>query len=352
MQRLAHILDAIDEGAGAFIRLAYLCAGVTAVALYFGAGHLPAAVESALNGALPWALAAAVETHTYVTARRVRASWQDLQAAPAGSQEGMRARGALRVNLAVLAGLLLFSCWNQLNYLAATWAPPVTALALPAPVAYAVRALIVPAAFMAAAFLAPLAPPISAEIEAEARATLADVFKIARRQRRRMLQSAERSGQDMTTALVQLVQDPEARRLISHAYAAISPDSTGHTIPAMLTAGSESPPVALLEAPGSLDPERPPTGPGSPSALPGPSGVRTGGKKTSRLDIIKLTPERSARPRKVAARGNAEQRCRSAWRDGITISQLEREASVSRSTAHKWNRVLIGEQVSRTEVAQ
>ena len=169
MNSLTRFLDALDEAAGGFIRLAYLAAGITAVAVYFGAGHLPPALEAALNAALPWALAAAVETHTYITARRVRAAWQDRQAATPNSPESSRASGSLKVNLGVLAGLLLFSCWNQLNYLAATWAPPVTALALPGWLAYVVRALVVPAAFMAAAFLAPLAEPITAQIEAEAR---------------------------------------------------------------------------------------------------------------------------------------------------------------------------------------
>jgi hypothetical protein len=60
MNRLTHLLDLIDETAGGFIRLAYLAAGITAVAVYFGAGHLLSAVEASLNAALPWALAAAV----------------------------------------------------------------------------------------------------------------------------------------------------------------------------------------------------------------------------------------------------------------------------------------------------
>jgi hypothetical protein len=119
MSGLALFLDWLDEAAGGFIRLAYLLAGITAVAVYFGAGHLPPAIEASLNAALPWSLAFAVETHTYITARRVRAAWQDKQ------------RDALRVNLAVLAGLLAFSSWNQLNYLSLTWTPPHTALALP-----------------------------------------------------------------------------------------------------------------------------------------------------------------------------------------------------------------------------
>jgi hypothetical protein len=168
-------------------------------------------LQTSLNAALPWTLAAAIEVHTYSTARRVRAAWQD----------GAAARGALRVNLAILAGLLAFSSWNQLNYLAETWSPPVGALALPAWLAYLIRALIVPAAFMAAAFLAPLAPPITAQLEVEARSTLADVFRIARKQRRRLLRDTQRSGRDMTAALVELVPDPEARRVIAHAYASI-----------------------------------------------------------------------------------------------------------------------------------
>src|SRR5487761_2005900 len=203
-------LDWLDEAAGGFIRLAYLVAGITAVAVYFGAGSLPPLVDTLLNAGLPWALAAAVETHTYLTSRRVRAAWQE------------RDRGALLVNLVVLAVLLAFSAWNQLGYLSGVWTPPHSGpLALPTWLAYAVRALIVPSAFMAAAFLAPLAPPITAQIEGEARATLADVFRIARKQRRKMLRAAEAAGRDMTSALVELVADDETRRIISHAYNAI-----------------------------------------------------------------------------------------------------------------------------------
>ncbi len=211
-----NFLDWLDEAAGGFIRLAYLIAGITAVAVYFGAGSLPPLADTLLNAGLPWALAAAVETHTYLTSRRVRAAWQE------------RDRGALFVNLVVLALLLAFSAWNQLGYLSGSWTPPHTgALVLPLWAAYGVRALVVPAAFMAAAFLAPLAPPITAQIEAEARSVLADVFRIARTQRKRMLRDAERGGRDLTHALVELVTDDDTRRIISHAYGAIRPAAAG-----------------------------------------------------------------------------------------------------------------------------
>jgi hypothetical protein len=49
---------------------------------------------------------------------------------------------------------------------------------------------------------------------------------------------------------------------------------------------------------------------------------------------------------------SAEQRVRAVWHPGITISQIEREASVSRSTGHKYNRLLQAEQERQEEQAQ
>ena len=148
---------------------------------------------------------------TSLSACCVRVAWQDGQAAASRTEERIRADRALQVNVGVLAFLLAFSWWNQLNDLSDTWTPPHTALALPGWTAYVVRAPVVPMAFMAAAFLAPLAEPIAAQIEGEARATLADVFKIARRQCRKMLREAEESGRDMTGALALIVTDGELR---------------------------------------------------------------------------------------------------------------------------------------------
>jgi hypothetical protein len=257
VSNLTRFLDWLDEAAAGLIRIAYLLAGITAVAVYFGAGHLPAAIEDTLNGILPWALAFAVETHCYISARRVRVAWQDGQASTPGSIERERATRAMRVNLAILTGLLAFSAWNQLNYLYDTWTPPTTALALPGWLAYVVRALVVPGAFMAAAFLAPLAEPITAQLEAEARATLADVFKIARKQRRKMLRAAEKDGRDMTGALVELVPDPETRRIISHAYAAIQAP-TQAPIQAPIQAQAQAPTAHMFAQPALPAPEPPP----------------------------------------------------------------------------------------------
>lgn len=353
MNRLTRFLDWLDDAAAGFIRLAYLLAGITAVALYFGAGHLPGFIEAPLNGALPWTLAAAVETHTYITARRVRAAWQE------------KAWTALKVNLGILAGLLAFSAWNQLNYLADTWQPPVGALALPAWLAYLIRALVVPAAFMAAAFLAPMAEPITAQIEAEARATLADVFKIARKQRRRMLKIAERDGRDMTGALVELVPDTETRRIISHAYGAIgAPVTSAQAViaapvivePTPAPAQTQSPPVESLPVaqftPWELLPKEFQSAPVSP-ALPLPTGPGTPAKKPrKRRDVITPTNphdtkvlqmpaprKRTSRRKSASGRGprlSVEQKARAAWRVGMSASELARTAHIGKSAASKY----------------
>lgn len=332
---MVRFLDWLDEAAGGLIRITYLLAGITAVAVYFGAGALPPSVDLALNAALPWLLAFSLETHTYLTARRVRAAWQEKQ------------RQTLRVNLAVLVGLIAFSAWNQLNYLADTWTPPQhTALALPLWLAYLVRALVVPLAFLAAAFLAPLAEPVTAQVESEARATLADVFKIARKQRRRMLREAAREGRDMTGALVELVPDPEVRRIISHAYNAIRPAPltplaalTGpivQTVPAeailAVPTRTQEAAEAGPSASAASTPERPPTGPGSPIAARRRASKHAAhaarvAPLTARPRVLKLDPER--RIRTLLAED-----------PDMSIRQLAKRARVSESTASKYRRLV------------
>ncbi len=346
MTRLTLFLDWLDSAAGGLIRVAYLLAGVTAVAVYFGAGNLPPQLEVPLNAALPWALSVAVELHTYISARRVRAAWQEKDA------------GALKVNLGILAGLLAFSAWNQLGYLSETWHPPTSgALALPEPVAYLVRALVVPAAFMAAAFLAPMAEPITAQIEAEARATLADVFTIARKQRQRLLKEAERSGRDMTGALVELVPDPETRRIISHAYASIgapialqvAPQTAADT--AHVVEATPAPPQRVLdglEHPAEQPEDPPPTGPGSPAARVGASKRRKAQSK--RPAVIRLqTPARPAARERIRAYLEAHPKA--------SVRTIARRCGVSESTASKHRALYLQEHIqpqgqSGSEIAQ
>src|SRR5262249_14204600 len=59
--------------------------------------------------------------HTTLSARRVRVAWQDGQAAASRTEERGRADRALRVTWGVLAVLLAFWWWNQLNDRYDTW---------------------------------------------------------------------------------------------------------------------------------------------------------------------------------------------------------------------------------------
>src|SRR5262249_14254407 len=159
-------------------------------------------------------------------------------------------------------------------------------------------------------------------------ATLADVFSIARKQRRRLIRQAERDGRDMTGALVELVEDPAARRIIAHAYGAIK---------APEKAASQG-----VRSQGVLAPSKPPTGPGSPTVATGASleAVRNGG------NVLQLPAPR--RTRSAAAQGSGRRRrgpvpqsvepqARTAWDAGArSIEALQREARISRAAAQKY----------------
>lgn len=231
------------------------------------------------------------------------------------------------------------------------------ALPLPSWASYLVRVLVVPCAFMAAAFLAPMAEPVTAQIEAEARATLHDVFRIARKQRRQMLRHAERAGRDMTGALVELVPDPETRRIISRAYNAIgAPVQTDVPLIVEATLAPSGEAMGESDAP-ETPPSRPPTGPGSPTRK---RGVRTPGALDA-PNVVQIpavasrTPRSSRRPRKVAkgrvrtaaATATVEAQARAAWQPGMSVTQLQHAAHISRSAAGKYRRTFVAEHTAR-----
>jgi hypothetical protein len=359
---LSRFLDWLDDSAAGVIRLAYLLAGVIAVASYFSDGRVPHGLSDALAGVLPWALAGALEVHTYLSARRVRAAWQDLQAASLGSDEYERAGRSMRVNLWILAGLLAFSMYNQLQYLAQTWTPPHTPLTPPGPLAYLVRAIITPSAFMAAAFLAPIGEGMAAQVQREAHTLARLAFKAAAAQWKRRLREMQQQQQDVTGALVGLIDDPSERRVVAGIWQAMHP---GEAVPGFITGdaitppspatGSESPYTHAQDAPQLPPvPPRPPTGPGSPSAATARTARQTG--TPERPAILRLTPDRPAR--RAAARGantrgvrtaTVEHQVRAAWRPDMTVGQLERAAGVSRNSAAKWRRVLRAEAEGRAQ---
>lgn len=380
---MTRFLDWLDESAAGLIRVAYLLAGVIAVASYFSDGNVPKAFSSFLNTILPWALAGALEIHTYLTARRVRQAWQDFSASAIDSDEHERAGAQMKLNIWILTALLLFSMYNQLQYLAATWTPPHTPLTPPGPWAYIIRAIITPAAFMAAAFLAPVGEGLAVQVQSQAHALAVATFKVATQQWKQRLRQMQQTGQDVTGALVQLVDDPAERRVIEAIWQAMQhpgelPAHTAPTMPqqhALQGAQAASEPhmgVSLTgfepseeshhshasearqhalrdEAVSSIgedEPTKPPTGPGSPSVAG--SNPRT--KSAATAKGANVTPLRSTRParqtRRVAARANARSGKRGTAETRIRalliaepmmdFDELVSRAKVSRSTASKY----------------
>src|SRR5262249_43647710 len=97
----------------------------------------------------------------------------------------------------------------------------------------------------------------------------------------------------MTGALVELVTDGELRWVIRHAYSALS--------------GPPAPAVAFVEAsstaPDALSgPSRPPTGPGSPSALPPASAAVARPQRQYALRLVDPA-KADAKPRKRGTNG-------------------------------------------------
>ncbi len=57
---------------------------------------------------------------------------------------------------------------------------------------------------------------------------------------------------------------------------------------------------------------------------------------------------RGAHPRRVRTE-TVEVQARAAWRPGMTVTQLERAAGISRNAAGKWRKVLRAEQEGRAQ---
>lgn len=389
---MTRFLDWLDESAAGLIRVAYLLAGVIAVASYFSDGNVPRQFSDFLNTILPWALAAALEVHTYLTARRVRQAWQDRSAASLGSDEHERAGAQMKLNLWILGGLLAFSMYNQLQYLSATWTPPHTPLTPPGPWAYLIRATITPAAFMCAAFLAPIGEGLALQVQSQAHRLAVMTFKVAVQQWKRRLRQMQQAGQDVTGALVQLVDDPAERRVIEAIWqamqhpAAIPAETAASEAPASvatmaatpleaLSSSTDTPAVRIaahsdMSAPsdGPGD-RRPPTGPGSPAAAP-VEAPHQGDKRPAvlRLPAPPAAPVRRVAQGSAAARSNPtrkrkraplhttdsrEAQARAAWAKGArTVTAMVGATAMGRSTASKWVRTLAAETTPASDAGQ
>ena len=118
----------------------------------------------------------------------------------------------------------------------------------------------------------------------------------------------------------------------------------------------------------SEPPRRPPTGPGSPAqAAPGSRGANTTPRSAPlllRLDAPPTATKRRAaarasgssrgahpRPGRAVRTATVEAQARAAWQPGMSVSELQRAAQISRNAAGKWRKVLTAEAAAAAAVS-
>lgn len=176
-------------------------------------------------------------------------------------------------------------------------------------------------------------------------------------------QTSLHSGHGLIRDVAHLAANPDAplhRKVrIYKASSRMTPQAAAQ-FAGIIEAVSEDAPAAIvppLEVAAPVAPQgptRPPTGPGSPTARPRELGTASGrSARHTAPAVVSLEarrPARSARSNgrqvRTAAKASAEAKVRRAWRPDMSVSQLEREAGVARSTAAKWARILEAEAAS------
>lgn len=333
----AQLADIARQGAG-MARLAHACAfamivlfsagslvtlsgdAVAAVARSWstgGAVNVPQAISVAVSGLLVLCLDTGMllAASTLRMLRSRRASWSERW-----------------VHVAIMCGVALVEA-STYALMSVTYDHPASRVAWAIILARSLSAPIL-SVYLALAQPLPVGPrDILAQVElASGAAVLRDVVTIAH---------------DATATLEHKVRLYDA--------SAVAPESERERLARLIAVTREETPAMLPAAPtlptseANTPPDRPPTGPGTP--------LRRRGVQTPNTDtppaIIRLDPPRrrtaaQARAGRAHTQGRrtgetAETKVRRVWRPEMSISQLERAADVSRSTAHKWRKVLAAE---------
>lgn len=288
---IQRLMDWIDEVGHSLVRPTLLAAGFTAVAFYFGGGNLGQLATELARGNIeplvPWAVAFAVETFMYLMARRTSKAWGNMQSPVLEADVKRGARNDFWASFAVLLGLMVFSGWNQLNFLAETWQPAQTALIPVAPwLQLAIRAFSVPIIFMFTAFMAPQPETIKEMLNNEAHKTLRGFLKLLRKQTKQQQRALKNRPEiNLGNAIIRVSEAANEKK-------------AGMSLAAVQEA------MALVAA-GKTPTEATDLAFGEPSA------------PTTKL-------------------GSVEDRVRRAYRRGMTPKTLAQKAGVSMSTAKRW----------------
>lgn len=229
---LQKLFDWFDDAASRVLRIAYLIPFVIATAIYFG-GKVPGFVQDFVEGALPWVLAFAVETQTYVSVRKLAVIWAALKADTLEDFQRKRLVKDMWMQIATVFGLSAFSVWNQASYLSETWTPT-PMFGWPRWVDILVRAVGPAVFFFLTAFAAPLAKTLGEKLSEEAHRTLEAFLGVLTNQRKRVIKEIDGRIVDMGEPILTVANAANEKRsgaLIATVQGALTRLSTGEASP-------------------------------------------------------------------------------------------------------------------------
>lgn len=234
-------LERLDSAAATVVPLLYLVGLMLGTMAYFTGVTLDAGL------AVGMALACAAEVHAFLEQRRTRAAWGVLQRTPDDDPRRDSLSANLRLHVGILAALVVFSTYNSIAFVAATWHP--IPGWLPGWLQIGIRGSVVPSLFLLTGALAPLSEDAGGMLARAAHDMLQRTLKATVKQWRRRVDRAYHGGLDLAPVAVSLFLD--------------AGDTDGARRVQLIADG-------LNRAEGKNAPERPPTGPGTPAiAAPG-----------------------------------------------------------------------------------
>lgn len=328
------LLERLDGAASTLVPLLYLAGLMAGTLAYF------ADVKMGFTLAVGVALACAAELHSFLQQRRVRALFALYMRARArvSQDNGAELEGIAPqfwTQAAILAGLVAFSMYNSVAFVAANWTPAPGWL--PAPVQVGIRGAIIPGLFLLAGFLSPLTTDASAMLASAAHEMLHHTIKTTVKQWRARVKKARRRNLNLAPVAIALMLDAGdtdgARRVqmidagLAHAeagrdpgeafnlHALAAPTLAGVFSSGFTPTGSPTPtPLAPIElaTPATQDDPTPDGGPSGPTG--GPTGGPRGGAprpssapRSPRAPSLRLVGEASATPRRDSGITRAEQ---------------------------------------------
>lgn len=291
------ILEAFDRFFSTAIVFVYLVAMLLGTGTYF-LGHA-FGIPGIVTIAIAFGLATAAEVHSFLEQRHTRDYFARLQHLRAGSPEADAMRFQFWLHLGITSGLVLFSMCNGIAF----WALEARPASLGDWLAVSVRGVIVPLFFLAAGFLTPLHADPHETINGTAHTMLTTTMRATKKQFKRRVRRIKKSGADLTPLTIALLED--------------AGDTAGAERLRLIATG-----LATAEGRSSAGPEiaafdRPPTGPGTPSA--------------SSIPSMRLLPASSAEERRVRDLLTRE--------PAANPSRIAEACNVSLSTASKYWRL-------------